>query len=242
MTTPGSVTKPQPHPKYRPDIDGLRAVAVLAVVCFHAFPNVFAGGFIGVDIFFIISGFLISGILLSSLKKRRIRFQRVLHPAHLTHFPGADCHSHCLLFHRQHGFIAERVSACSIASSFAVNIYTVQTDAVQSFYSPITRFWELLLGGLLAYFQQHMIHVEQRIRHTIDSLLSRFTPRRLPVVYPITLQSSLSILGILCIVLAILFIDKKKLFPGWWALLPALGTYLIISAGPLSVVNRHVLS
>lgn len=61
-------------PKYRPDIDGLRAVAVLMVLSFHAFPNWVPGGFVGVDIFFVISGFLISTILLENLAQDRFSF------------------------------------------------------------------------------------------------------------------------------------------------------------------------
>lgn len=56
---------------YRSDIDGLRAVAVLSVVIFHAFPTVLPSGFIGVDIFFVISGFLISTIILENLDRGR---------------------------------------------------------------------------------------------------------------------------------------------------------------------------
>jgi peptidoglycan/LPS O-acetylase OafA/YrhL len=58
-----------PATKYRPDIDGLRAIAVLAVVLFHFKLGPFQGGFVGVDIFFVISGFLIAGILQSEMDR-----------------------------------------------------------------------------------------------------------------------------------------------------------------------------
>ena len=61
---------------YRPDIDGLRAIAVLAVIGFHAFPTWVRGGFVGVDVFFVISGYLISTILLSGMERDSFRFSQ----------------------------------------------------------------------------------------------------------------------------------------------------------------------
>src|SRR5262249_15548930 len=69
-----SVMSRSPALTYRPDIDGLRAIAVIIVVGFHAWPRAFRGGFVGVDVFFVISGYLISGLVLNGLIAGKFSF------------------------------------------------------------------------------------------------------------------------------------------------------------------------
>lgn len=65
----------KPANAYLPHVDGLRGIAILAVVVFHAFPSVLPGGFIGVDVFFVISGFLITGLVLREIEAGTFTFR-----------------------------------------------------------------------------------------------------------------------------------------------------------------------
>lgn len=79
-TAPLQGQESQPHChnanslKYRRDVDGLRAIAVASVVLFHVFPNWLPGGFVGVDVFFVISGFLISRIIWDGLSEGQFSY------------------------------------------------------------------------------------------------------------------------------------------------------------------------
>ena len=85
----GSGTPDGAHLRYRPHLDGLRAVAVYLVVAYHAGLGVFSGGFIGVDIFFVLSGFLVTKILVRDLASvGRVRGPAVLRAASSTDPPG----------------------------------------------------------------------------------------------------------------------------------------------------------
>ena len=65
-----------PSPTYRPDVDGLRALAILGVLVYHLYGRFLPGGFVGVDVFFVISGYLISSIIDRDLAQGRFSLAR----------------------------------------------------------------------------------------------------------------------------------------------------------------------
>jgi len=274
------------HQKYRPDIDGLRALAVLSVVLFHAFPESLPGGFAGVDIFFVISGYLISTILFASLENNSyslaefyLRRIRRIFPALIAVLAACLVLGWCLLLADEFRLLGKHVAggASFVANfvlwgesgyfdssahakpllhlwslaveeqfyivwplllvllwrlkwrfatitatvalvSFGINLYLADSDPTGAFYSPLSRFWELMIGGLLAHLNLH--HRGLIARH----------------------GNSQSILGLALLVASLALLNADRAFPGWWGLLPTLGTFFIISAGPNALVNRYLLS
>ena len=277
--------------QYRSDIDGLRAFAVLSVVLFHAFPEFITGGFIGVDVFFVISGFLISTIIFEKLEQDSFSFidfyarrVRRIFPALILVLVTSFILGWCILFVSEYkqlgkhiaggaGFIANlilwsesgyfdnladtkpllhlwslgieeqfyivwppilwaawrfRASCLPIIlviglASFAFNLYGIAIDPVATFYSPLTRFWELLIGSLLAYAT--VFHARYP-RLALNSIAQ---------------ANTLSWLGCALFIAGLLLINKDSGFPGAWALLPTVGAALMIKAGPIAWFNKVVL-
>ena len=297
------------HPGYRADIDGLRAIAVLSVIGYHAFPTLFKGGFVGVDIFFVISGYLISTIIFDSLRRDSFRFfefysrrVRRIFPALAAVLVASYLFGWFSLYAEEYkqlgkhvaggaGFLSNfvlwsesgyfdnsaetkpllhlwslgieeqfyivwpfllwlawkrQINLLAIATtvgiiSFAWNGFAVRTDAVAAFYSPHTRFWELMMGSVLAYTMRRGTGIPPSLRRLgLDSMLGNVvtaSERNREA-----LRNMQSVFGAALIVTGLLAITKDSPFPGWLALLPTLGAVLLISAGASAWLNRVVLS
>ncbi len=276
------------HTNYRPDIDGLRAFSVFFVIGYHAFPEIFKAGFIGVDIFFVISGYLISSILIRNLKNNSFSFLdfyirriRRIFPALILvlvvcfafgwfslfpiefkqlgkHIAGSAGFISNFILWNESGYFDNAANTKPmlhiwslgieeqfyfiwplilwlifkirinyllfiiflIIVSFSFNVYEAKIDKVATFYSPLTRFWELLVGGLLAI-------IKDDYKGSINSELN---------------SNFLSIFGVGLILLAFFFIDDESAYPGILALFPVIGSFFLILAGNNSIFNQIVLS
>lgn len=290
----------KPHMEYRADIDGLRALAVLAVLIFHAFPSVLPGGFVGVDLFFVISGYLISSIIFQQLQTGQFSIAHFYERRIRRIFPSLSVVLlFCLLFgyflllaeeYQQlgahaaagAGFVANLLSwseasyfdsaaetkpllhlwslgieeqfymiwplvaglfflpaykkymkwwfVVLIGASFLVNLWSLVHAPVALYYSPFSRFWELLAGAALAYWSL-----------TNSNKLLDSKKRSAPTL-SIGWRHALSLVALLAYVLSLSLITPQTAFPGLWALLPVLAAVAWIAAGPQAWVNRYVLS
>lgn len=138
----------------RADIQGLRAACVIAVCIFHAFPDALPGGFIGVDVFFVISGFLITQNLVSELsatgKIDIFRFwarraQRLLPNSMLTLLTTLIATSILLPSYRQGQIANDLMSAAAFYSNFRFARQAVDYFSSSDVVSPVLHFWSLSL-------------------------------------------------------------------------------------------------
>jgi len=128
------------------------------------------------------------------------------------------------------------------AISFVLNIKGVHSDAVATFYSPQTRFWELLIGSILAYITLYAPNIFAIEKQKLNGYLNAIIYTHSAQENDNTLRNVQALLGAVFIGTGLLIITKERSFPGTWALLPTLGAVLIISAGSQAWLNRVVLS
>jgi len=280
---------PSRKPAWRGDVEGLRGVAVLAVLIFHASAVALPGGFAGVDVFFVISGFVVGRNVLGDLAGERFSFvafyarrARRLFPGlilvllatliaapffvsmadyrelgrqiaaacvfaanflawsqagyfdgdaayrPLIHLWSLGVEEQFYLFfplflwgvHRLKPAALGPALRLSIVLSFLACFALTRVNADAAFYLPFTRFWELLAGAALAYWNQ---------TSATEQPLGRWS----------NLAGSVG-LGLLVLSLALL--DENQDFPGWRAIGPVAATFMLLAAGAGAFVNRRVLA
>lgn len=304
-SAPFSASQDHVHPAYRPDIDGLRAFAVLSVVVFHAFPSLLPGGFIGVDVFFVISGYLISTIIFKGMESGRFsllefygrRIRRIFPALALVlgiclaagwflllpdeyarlgkHTAASSVFLQNWQLRNEAGYFNQleaskpllhlwslaieeqfyllfplliylvRKLRLSIATSilflgmisFYLNVRYVASEPERTFFLLPTRAWELLIGCFLA-----SVSSNGQLGWIIPRWEIRWNTRFVLGKAHLPSWDVLSWIGLALLLISIVAINKKLSFPGWWALLPTVGTFLLLHAGPNAWVNRNLLA
>jgi peptidoglycan/LPS O-acetylase OafA/YrhL len=274
--------------RYRREIDGLRALALLPVILFHAGFETFSGGFVGVDVFFVISGYLITTIILAELEQGKFsivnfyerRARRILPalflvmvvcipfawfwllPSDMNDFSqslvAVSVFASNILFWRESGYFDAEAEfkpllhmwslaveeqfyvlfplflmlfwklgkrwifvtlGLVFSASLAVAEWGVLNHSTAAFYLLPTRGWELLIGAFAAFY------LSQANRKEFGKGLSDFG----------------GWLGVALILYAVFAYSKATPFPGFYALVPAIGALLfILFATQQSTVARFV--
>ena len=268
--------------QFRYDINGMRAYAVIAVVLYHFSPQLLPGGFAGVDVFFVISGFLMTSIIFNGINNKtfnllgfyRARGKRII-PAlsflclfllcwgwfylppmdyellakharsslfffsNITYLKEAgyfDAASHekwllhtwslsvewqfyivypiaLMILSRLFSFkITKGLILLFTVLAFAVSLYASYRWPSLAFYSLPTRAWEMMLGGLAFLF---------------------------PLTLTANYKRAIQLLGILLIIIAYTHLSGGDIWPGYFALIPALGAFLIIVANHRSILTDN---
>ncbi len=266
--------------QYRREIDGLRALAVIPVLLFHAGFQSFSGGYVGVDIFFVISGYLITSIIINELhsgtfsilkfyERRARRILPALFLVMLVSLPFAwlwmsptglydfsksvvavSLFLSNILFWKEAGYFATAnelkpllhtwslaveeqyyvlfplflmlawrfskqwvISVLFVAAlaSLAVSEWALTRYTSASFYLLPTRGWELLIGALAAFY-----------------LFSNTNTDEKPSYLHLIASQAASFVGLLLITYGVFAYEKSTPFPGINALVPTIGTVLIV--------------
>jgi peptidoglycan/LPS O-acetylase OafA/YrhL len=165
--------------QYRADIDGLRAFAVLSVVFYHAFPKVVTGGFVGVDIFFVISGFLISSILFNEMTEHRFSFSIFYGRRIRRIFPALAV---CLVAVLTYGFVvltppelAQLGKHMFFGAGFLSNIALWSESGYfdsAATYKPLLHLWSLGIEEQFYIFWPALLWVAFRMKAKVGRLLA----------------------------------------------------------------------
>ena len=275
----------RPEQGFRADIEGLRAIAVLLVVAFHAGLGLVPGGFVGVDVFFVISGFLITGVLLGDWSKHGTisirtfyarRARRLLPLSTLVLLVTAVV-SYVVLPSLERPSVAHDIRAAALWFAnwdFASSSTQYMSDTDKS---PVLHFWSLsveeqyyvvwpllILLVLRSSRGLDALAVRKRLLHVLgwlgagSLLLSGLTTHSkgpwayfglhtrawelaagallavaLPWLPRLTARGATLIggTGLLLVAWSVLAFDRTTTFPGWAAVMPVLGTVLLLGSG-----------
>ena len=279
---------------YRPDLQGMRAIAVIAVLIFHVWPQTFRGGFVGVDVFFVISGFLITSLLVAEhAATGRVDLPRFWARRFLRLLPAASLVllvivGGTLVFLPQPLWISTGMHALAAALYFenwALVLQSVDYWAQGQLATPVQHFWSLsieeqfyifwppivALCGVLAargrrsvrfhglvvvlvvigasltlsvipdpnsgasYFKTTTRAWELALGALLALIYSRLRLSR-------ALRSIFGWLGFAAVIASVIFINESLRFPGYVALLPTLGTVLLIICHDAPYSPHRILS